>query len=115
LIAATPHAASVQSLAPIGSGQDAAAALIAYAFGLDAPGNGAQALPQGKRVGDSYVIEFTQPAGVTNITYGAEWSTTLLPGSWTAIPDTGTDDGHIFSLPVDAAPQRFMRLKVTGP
>jgi len=110
----TPHAASVQSLALDGAGQEAASALIAYAFGLDPAGNKPGQLPQAQWKGDSYVIEFTQPAGVTNINYGAEWSATLLPDSWTEIPDTGTGGAHIFSLPVDAAPQRFMRLKVTG-
>jgi len=114
VIAATPQAATLPGLAASGSAQDAASALIAYAFGQDPTGGAAQVLPQGKLVGDSYVIEFTPPAGVTNITYGAEWSATLLPGSWIDVPDTGTGGGHILSLPVDAAPQRFLRLKVTG-
>jgi hypothetical protein len=101
-------------LAVIGSGRDAAADLIRYAFGLDLAGEGAGALPQGKRVGDRYVIEFTQPAGVTGITYGAEWSRTLVPGSWTEVPDSGTADKHIFSLSVGGEGKLFMRLRVTG-
>lgn len=96
----TPHPTRLRSLAVVGSGRDAASDPIAYAFGLDLAGDSAGALPQGKRVGDSYVIEFTQPAGVTGISYGAEWSRTLLPGSWTEVPDNGTADEHIFSLPV---------------
>lgn len=110
----TPHPPRVPSLAVIGSGRDAAADLIAYAFGLDLAGEGIGALPQGKRVGDSYVIEFTQPAGVTGITYGAEWSRTLVPGSWTEVPDSGTADKHIFSLSVGGEGKLFMRLRVTG-
>jgi hypothetical protein len=110
----TPHPPRVPSLVVIGPGRDAAADLIAYAFGLDLAGDGAGALPQGKRVGDSYVIEFTQPAGVIGITYGAEWSRTLAPGSWTEVPDSGTADEHIFSLPVGGEGTLFMRLKVTG-
>ena len=86
--------------------------LITYAFGLDAPGAGA--LPRGNLIGDNYVIEFTQPPGVTGITYGAEYSTTLLPGSWTEVPDSGTGAEHIFSVPVVADGGLFMRLRVTG-
>ncbi|MEI6653550.1 MAG: hypothetical protein WCP45_02185, partial [Verrucomicrobiota bacterium] len=59
-------------------------------------------------------MRFSQPAGVTGITYGAEWSTTLLPGSWLEVPDTGTGGEHLFNLPEDAGPQAFLRLKVTG-
>jgi len=108
---AEQSAAPMQGLAASGTGQDAASALIAHAFGLGAAGGGA--LPQGKLVGDSYVIEFTEPAGVTGITYGAEYSATLLPGSWTEVPDTGTGSAHIFSVPVTGG-SLFMRLRVTG-
>ncbi len=107
----TPHAAQLQGLALDGGGQDAASALIAHAFGLDAPGAGD--LPRGKLVDGNYVIEFTQPPGVTGITYGAESSATLLPGSWTEVPDSGTGAQHTFSLPVTRG-QLFMRLRVTG-
>ena len=115
---AMPQAATIPDQDPLlaaalTEGPDPAAALITRAFGLDALDAGP--LPQAQRVGDNYVIAFTQPAGVTGITYGAEWSANLLPGSWTDIPDSGTGDQHIFSLPVEAAPQRFIRLKVTGP
>jgi len=63
--------------------------------------------------GRDHAAVATQPAGVTNITYGAEWSPTLLPGSWAEVPDSGTGSEHIFSVPV-AGGQLFMRLKVTG-
>ena len=101
----------MQSLAAIGSGQDAPCALIARAFGLDAPGAGA--LPLGKLVGGNFVIEFTEPPGVSGITYGAECSATLLPGSWMEVQDNGTGAEHIFSVPLTGG-NLFMRLKVTG-
>jgi hypothetical protein len=50
---------------------------------------------------------------VAGIAYGAEWSATLLPGSWTEIPDTGTGGEHLFVLPMGDAPSLFMRLKVS--
>ena len=114
LNAATPHAASVQSQAAIVSGQDAAFNLIDYAFGLQHDPNNTGQLPQGKLVGDNYVIDFTQPTGVTGITYGAECSATLLPGSWTEVPDSGSGTKHIFSVPVGTGGKLFMRLRVTG-
>ena len=110
-----PHTAGLQNLAAVDATQAAAAALIAHAFGLDAAAPGGGALPVGKRVGDRFVVEFSEPAGASGFTYGAEWSATLLPGSWTEVPDSGTGAGHIFSLPLDAAPQKFLRLKVSGP
>jgi len=111
LNAVTSRAASVQSQAAIGTGQDAASALITRAFGLDAPGTGA--LPQGKRAGGNFVMEFTEPPGIAGVTYGAECSASMLPGSWTEVPDSGTGSEHIFSVPVTGG-QLFMRLKVTG-
>ena len=84
--------------------------LIEQAFGL----SGAGQLPQGQRIGDSFVMRFVQPAGVTGISYGAESSTTLLPGNWTEVPDTGSGDEHIFSVPASAGARGFLRLKVTG-
>jgi alpha-tubulin suppressor-like RCC1 family protein len=86
--------------------------LIEYAFGLKAGEGATGALPQAQTIGDRFVIRFTQPAGVTGITYGAEWSRTLLPGSWTNVPDSGTGTEHIFSIPA-GTPNLFMRLKVT--
>ena len=61
------------------------------------------------------MIEFNQPAGVTGISYGAEYSTSLLPGSWLDVPDSGTGEQHIFSVPVNFNVKLFMRLKVTRP
>ena len=89
--------------------------LLEFAFGLDPKQNSAGQLPQVQRVGGNYVMTFTQPVGVGGITYGAEWSPSLLPGSWTAIPDAPSGNQHTFSIPADSAPRRFMRLKVTRP
>jgi len=94
-------------------GNPSDADLIEYAFGLTGIAGAAQP-PQPQRIADRLVIRFTQPGGVAGITYGAERSETLQPGSWTDIPDTGTAGEHIFSVPASAAPRLFMRLKVMG-
>jgi alpha-tubulin suppressor-like RCC1 family protein len=82
--------------------------LLNMAFGLNAG-----QFPQPQRVGDNFVIHFTQPDEAAGIRYGAEWSATLLPGSWEDVPDTGVDGEHCFSLPAGGQPRGFMRLKVT--
>ena len=108
----TPHASGLQGMAVLGSDQSGDSDLIVYAFGLDATMNGR--LPQGQWLGGRFVVRFNQPAGVTGITYGAEWSTSLLPGSWLEAPDTGTGGEHVFNLPAGTGPQAFLRLKVTS-
>ena len=62
---------------------------------------------------DGFVIGFTRPEGVSGVTYGAEWSTTMQEGSWTALTDTGAAPQHVFRAP--AAPGLFVRLRVTIP
>jgi len=51
---------------------------------------------------------------VTGITYGAEWSASMLPGSWIEVSDSGSGETHVFSVPAGADGKLFMRLKVTG-
>lgn len=96
--------------------QDGLANLIEYAFGLSPtlPGGSSQ-LPSPVLSGSNIVISFTAPGGVGGITYGAEWSHTMLAGSWTSIPDTGTPPQHLFIVPQGNNGSRFVRLKVTSP
>jgi alpha-tubulin suppressor-like RCC1 family protein len=94
------------------SNQNGISDLIEYAFGLGSNGGGAGRLPQGQRTGDRFEMRFTQPAGVVGISYGAEWSRTMESGSWMDITDTGSGTEHVFSVPVEAEPRVFMRLKV---
>ncbi|MEO5715028.1 MAG: PQQ-dependent sugar dehydrogenase, partial [Luteolibacter sp.] len=89
--------------------------LVEYAFGLDPKQGSPIALPQPQLSGGNFAVSFTQPAGVSGITYRAEWSTTLDTGSWTAIADTGTGNTHAFSIPTAANPRLFLRYVVTAP
>jgi uncharacterized protein (DUF2141 family) len=103
---ADPNQTGVQNLAVfavLGPNQDPAK----VAAGL---------LPQPQIVGANYVIAFTQPTGVTGVTYGAEWRADLSSGTWTPVADTGSGTTHTFSVPVAGNPQIFMRLTVSpGP
>jgi N-acetyl-anhydromuramyl-L-alanine amidase AmpD len=89
--------------------------LLEFAFGLNPKQNRGEVLPAAQRSGSNLVVTFIQPAAVGGITYGAEWSETLAPGSWTAVPDTGTLPQHRFSVPVGTRRGLYLRLKVTGP
>lgn len=53
-------------------------------------------LPKAQMIGNSFGYNLSQPPGVSGITYGAEWSTTLAAGSWQSLTDNGTGSNHIF-------------------
>ena len=71
--------------------------------------------PQSQIIGSNFVITFTQPAGVSGITYGAQWRPDLAAGTWLPVPDTGSGNAHIFSVPISVNPRIFMRLTATSP
>lgn len=72
-------------------------------------------LPVPQRAGNTFTVSFTEPAGVTGVTYGASYSTSLQSGSWTPIPDTGSGTTHTFSAPVSAGDTKvFIQLSVTA-
>ncbi len=89
--------------------------LTEYAFGLHPKQNSAGQLPQGQIIGPNYVVFFNRPSGVSGVTYGAEWSTTLMPLSWTPITDTGFAPQHVFSVPIGGNSGLFFRFKTTSP
>ena len=72
-------------------------------------------LPQAQRADGNLFYSFTEPVGISGITYGAEWQLTLQANNWQAITDTGTGTQHVFSVPIGSNPQLFIRLRVTNP
>lgn len=90
--------------------------LIEYGFGMSPTvASGGAQVPQPQIVGDNYVLSFTQPSGVSGITYGAGWSATLNGSDWQAVTDTGSGSLHIFSVPINGNTRLFMRISVTSP
>jgi hypothetical protein len=89
--------------------------LVEYAFGLNPKQNSAGQPPQAQIVGGNFGFSFTEPDGVTGITYGAEWSATMAVEDWHAITDAGTAPQHTFSVPMGSNTGLFIRLKVTSP
>ena len=89
--------------------------LIEFAFGLHPKQNSAGMLPQARIVGTNLVVSFTQPVSVSGVSFGAEWSQTLAPGSWTSVSNSSMLPEHGYSVPIGAEAKLFMRLKVTNP
>ncbi len=86
--------------------------IFEFAFGFNPTMADSPQLPPWQMSGGNAFFSFATPAGVSGIAYGAEWSATLLPGSWTAIPDTGIAPQHLFSVPVAGQEKMFFRLAV---
>ena len=79
--------------------------VFAYLGPYQDPGTANPAmLPQVQMGGGNLFYSFTEPAGVSGITYGAQWSATMQPNDWHAVPDTGdptsTPPTHLFSIPM---------------
>lgn len=70
-------------------------------------------LPQAQSTGGNLFYDFFEPAGVSGVKYGAQSSYDLTSGIWQPVPDTGSGIEHVFSVPLAAQPQLFMRLTVT--
>jgi len=69
-------------------------------------------VPRPQRDGGDYVVTFT---GVAGVTYAADWSTTLAPGSWLPMTDTPSGNQHRFSVATAGRPRLFVRLRVSNP
>jgi hypothetical protein len=72
-------------------------------------------LPRPQLNGGNLIYSFTEPVGISDVTYGAEWRTDLASGIWTSIPDTGSGTTHIFSVPAGGSAKLFIRLTITSP
>jgi predicted outer membrane repeat protein len=89
--------------------------LVEFAFGQNPTLASSRQLPQLEKIDGNLRYRFTEPAGVSGVTYGAEWSATLRADDWHIIPDTGTPPEHLFILPAGTSDRMFMRFKITDP
>ncbi len=89
--------------------------LVEYAFGLDPTAAASRQIPQAGFSGSNFGFAFSEPAGISGITYGAEWTQLLNPPIWAPIADTGSGAAHTFSVAAGSLPLLFVRLKVTVP
>jgi len=89
--------------------------IVEFAFGLNPTKGDSLSLPLPQLTGGTYGVTFVQPPGVSGVTYKAQWSATMAPGSWTLIPDTGTGTTHTFNLPIGTNTRLFLQYVVTAP
>ncbi len=95
--------------------RDGISNLIEYAFGLNPTLSSVGQLPAAQRTGTTLGFNFTEPPGITGITYGAQYTPTLVPANWQPVTDTGTPPQHIFSVNTGSTTRGFMRLTVSNP
>jgi hypothetical protein len=89
--------------------------LLEYAFDMSPSASSAHQLPQGGMNGSFFEMNFTQPAGVSGVTYGAEYSTSLAPNDWHPVTNSATPPLHSYRVPTATGQQVFMRIKVSTP
>ena len=87
--------------------------LTEFAFGLHPLKPDANALPQHTSDGSLIFFEFTEPDTYMGVTYGAEWSSDMSPGSWLPLSDNGSGANHSFKFSTTGRDRVFLRLKVT--
>ena len=87
--------------------------LVEFAFNLNPDADSSGLLPSAQFSGGNLFMTFTQPPGVSGITYGAEWGTGLSGSSGTPVPDTGVHPVHTFSVPIGVNTRIYLRLTIT--
>ena len=81
---------------------------VEYAFNLNPTTfTAVSSLPQPTIAGGNMTLSYTQPGGITGVTYGAEWSENLR--NWFPVTDTGTGGLHTFSVSTEGTTRLFMR------
>ncbi len=88
--------------------------LIEFAFALNPNLPDAAALPEWELEDDDYSLTFTRPAGVDGISYIAEYSASMAPGSWTSAVNISTPPAYQFYAPA-IAQRQYVRVRVTAP
>ena len=95
--------------------QDGLTKLAEYAFGLVPKSAASAQLPPRQVSGGNFTTEFPGPAGVVDITYTAEWSTSLTEGNWFSLVDLGSGGTHQFKISTTGHLRLFVRFKITSP
>lgn len=84
---------------------------IEYAFGLNPTvANNHAVLPQATELGEAFGFNYTAPADVAGVTYGAEWSDDLA--TWKPLTDAGSGTNHQFSVSTTGKERVFLRHKI---
>ena len=95
--------------------QDGLTNLAEYAFSLDPKSAASLQLPPWQVSGGNFTTEFSGPEGAVDITYTAEWSTSLTGENWFSVGDLGSGGTHQFKISTTGHPRLFVRFKITSP
>jgi len=95
--------------------QDGVENLAEFAFGLHPRQPDAALLPAWQLSDDDYMLNFTSPAGVSGVTYIAERSSSMAPGSWTPLTNFAAPPAHLYFTPAEDGLRRFLRVRVISP
>ena len=58
-------------------------------------------------MGNTLTVTYTQPAGITDVAYGAQWTTDFV--TWNNIADTGSGNTHTFTVSTVGRDKMFFR------
>ena len=84
---------------------------LEYAFGLNPiAADPASSLPLPTRTANTLGVSYLQPAGVTGVTYGAQWSPDL--GEWFDLMEAGSGSTHTFSVSTVGRDRVFFRHRI---
>jgi len=83
---------------------------VEYAFGLN-PTVGGGVLPQVVKTASELAVTFAEPAGVSGVVYGAEWSRDMV--TWRPVADSGSGGGHAFRVGTSGEPRMYFRYRIT--
>ena len=86
--------------------------VIEFAFGTDPKDSKSRQLPTWTIEGLVFTTEFFETTSIDSVSIKAEWSDSNLPGTWTTLPDLGTDSTHRFEVTTTGRPRLFARFRV---
>jgi uncharacterized delta-60 repeat protein len=86
--------------------------LMEFALDLNPRKSSAGQLPAWTLENGACLVEFQKPAGVDGVTYAAEWSETMVDGTWQAAEDLSVGSVLRFRVPTAGRSNLFVRLKV---
>jgi hypothetical protein len=89
--------------------------LAEFAFDLDPKTPDAAFLPEWKTQDDDLVLTFVRPENAGELTYTAEYNTTLDAAGWTAIPNSAVPPLYTWYAPVGINRRLYLRLRVSVP
>ena len=87
---------------------------VEFAFNMNPKTADSGLLPRPVLDGNNLTLSYPVLPGVNGIRYGAQWSETLAPDGWHPIPDSGTPQQPVFTIPTTNRARLLMRHAITA-